>query len=93
MNKSKQMLLYISSKRKQVFDYIGIKLEERSDFSIIITQKDYIDTINPVEFNKGDLKNPKRKFSQKEITILRKNTRKTKLGGRNDKTRDKRLCL
>ena len=70
VNKSKQMF-YISSKHKQVFDYIGIKLEETSDFSIIVTQKDYIDTINPVEFNKDDLKNPKCKFSQEEITILR----------------------
>ena len=70
VNKLKQML-YISSEYKQVFDYIGTKLEQRSDFSKIITQKDYIDIINPVKLNKDDLKNPKRKLSQEEITILR----------------------
>ena len=62
VNKLKQML-YISSEYKQVFDYIGTKLEQRSDFSKIITQKDYIDIINPVKLNKDDLKNPKRKLS------------------------------
>ena len=69
VNKLKQ-IFHISSENKQVFDYTGIKQEQRrSDFSIVITQKDYIDTINPVEWNKDDLKNPKRKLSQ-EITFL-----------------------
>ena len=70
VNKLKQ-IFYISSEHKQVFNYIGIKLEQRSDFSIVITQKDYINTINPVELNKDDLKNPKCKLPQEEITILR----------------------
>ena len=70
VNKLKQ-IFHISSEHKQVFNYIGIKLEQRSDFSIVITQKDYIDTINPVELSKDDLKNPKHKLSQEEITILR----------------------
>ena len=71
MNKLKQ-IFHISSEHKQVFDYIGIKLEQRSDFSIVITQKDCIDTINPVELNKDDLKNSKCKLSQEETTILRR---------------------
>ena len=70
MSKLKQIFC-ISSEHKQVFDYIGIIFEQRSDFSIVITQKDFIDTINPVEINKDDLKNPKRKLSHEEITILR----------------------
>ena len=70
VNKLKQ-IFHISSEHKQVFDYIGIKLEQRSDFSKVITQKNYIDTINPVKLSKDDLKNPKHKLSQEEITILR----------------------
>ena len=70
VNKLKQ-IFHISSEHKQVFDDIGIILEQRSDFSIVITQKDYIDTINPAELNKDDLRNPKRKLSQEEITIFR----------------------
>ena len=70
MSKLKQIFC-ISSEHKQVFDYIGIIFEQRSDFSRVITQKDFIDTINPVEMNKDDLKNPKRKLSHEEITILR----------------------
>ena len=54
-------MFYISSEHKQVFDYIGIKFEQRSDFYIVIAQKDYIHTINPVELNKDDLKNSKHK--------------------------------
>ena len=69
VNKLKQ-IFYISSEHITLH-YIEIKLEQRSDFSIVITQKEYIHTINPVELNEDDLKNPKGKLYQEEITILR----------------------
>lgn len=43
-NKSKKMF-YMGSEHKQVIDYSSIKLEQRSDFSIKITQKGSIDNI------------------------------------------------
>ena len=46
VNKLKQ-IFYISSEHITLH-YIEIKLEQRSDFSIVITQKEYIHTINPV---------------------------------------------
>ena len=74
VNKLKQ-IFYISSEHITLH-YIEIKLEQRSDFSIVITQKEYIHTINPAELNEDDLKNPKGKLYQEEITILRGITRK-----------------
>ena len=46
VNKLKQ-IFYISSEHTTLH-YNEIKLEQRSDFSIVITQKEYIHTINPV---------------------------------------------
>ena len=74
VNKLKQ-IFYISSEHTTLH-YNEIKLEQRSDFSIVITQKEYIHTINPAELNEDDLKNPKGKLYQEEITILRGITRK-----------------
>ena len=54
-----------------MFEYIGIKLEQKSDFSITITHKDYIDSISPVSLTQDIYKNPKRKLSQAETTEFR----------------------
>ena len=46
-NKLKQVFC-IGVEHKHRFKYISIKLEQKSDFSINITQKDYINSISPV---------------------------------------------
>ena len=56
---------------KQIFEYIGIKLEQKSDFFITITQWDYIDSISAVTLTQDDYKNPKSKLSQTKTTRLR----------------------
>ena len=56
---------------EHIFEYISIKLDQISDFSITITQKDYIDSISPVTFTQDNNKNPKSKLSQTETTKLR----------------------
>ena len=38
-------MFYMGSEHKQVIDYSSIKLEQRLDFSIKITQKDSIENI------------------------------------------------
>ena len=70
INKLKQTFC-IGAEHKQIFNYIGIKLEQRADFSIIITQKDYINTISLISLTKDDYKDPKRKLSPTETTKLR----------------------
>ena len=61
----------IGAEHKQIFEYICIKLEQKSSFSINITQKDYIDSVSAVTLTQGDYKNPKRELSQTETTKLR----------------------
>ena len=70
INKLKQVL-HIGAEHKQIFEYTGIKLEQKSDFSINITQKDYINSISPVTLTQDNYKNPKCKLSQTETTKLR----------------------
>lgn len=69
--KKLKQIFFISAEHKQIFDYIGIRLEQKADFSIIITQKEYINSITPIPLTKEDYKNPKRKLSQTETTKLR----------------------
>ena len=52
-NKLKQVFC-TGIEHKHRFDYIGIKLEQKSDFSINITQKDYINSISPVTLTQDD---------------------------------------
>ena len=66
INKLKQVF-HIGTEHKQIFEYISIKLEQKSDFSINVTQKDYINNISPVTLTQDDYKNPKHKLSQTEI--------------------------
>ena len=67
INKLKQVF-HIETEHKQIFEYISIKLEQTSDFSINITQKDYINNIFPVTLTQDDYKNPKQ-------TVANRNTR------------------
>ena len=61
INKLKQVFC-LSAERKQIFEYIGIKLEQKADFSITIFQKDYIDSISPVTLTQDNYKNPNREL-------------------------------
>ena len=95
INKLKQ-LFHIGAEHKQIFEYIGIKLEQKSDFSITIIKKDYIDSIFPVTLTQGNYKNPKCKPSQAETTErnrAQRNTKETQLDSRNDKARNKLLRM
>ena len=65
INKLKQVF-HIGTEHKQIFAYIFIRLEQKSDFSITITQIDYIGSISPATLTKDDYKNPKCKLSQTE---------------------------
>ena len=47
IHKLKQVF-WIDAEHTQIFEYNGLKLEQKSDFSTNITQKDYIDSISPV---------------------------------------------
>ena len=71
IHKLKQ-LFHIGAERKQIFEYIGIKLEQKSDFSITIIQKDYTDSIFSVTLTKDNYKNPKCKLSQTKTTKLKR---------------------
>ena len=70
INKLKQVFC-LSAERKQIFEYIGIKLEQKADFSITIFQKDYIDSISPVTLTQDNYKNPNRELLQAETAKLR----------------------
>ena len=70
INNLKQVFC-IGTEHEKIFQYIDIKLEQKSDFSITITQKDYIDSISPVTLTEDDCKNPKRKLLQTKTTKLR----------------------
>ena len=68
ISKLKQVFC-IGAEHKQIFEYIGINLEQKPDFSTINTQKDYIDGISAVTLTQYD-KNPKCKLSQSETIKL-----------------------
>ena len=70
INKLKQVFC-LSAERKQIFEYIGIRLEQKADFSITIFQKDYIDSISPVTLTQDNYKNPNRELLQAETAKLR----------------------
>ena len=70
INKLKQVFC-IGTEHKQIFKYMSIKLEQKSDFSITITQKNYINSISPVTLTQDDFKNLKRTLSHAETTKLR----------------------
>ena len=70
INKLKQVYC-IGAEHKHIFEYISIKLEQKADFSITITQKDYIDSISPVTWTQGDGKNLKTNLLQTKMTKLR----------------------
>ena len=70
INKLKQ-LFCLSAERKQIFEYIGIKPEQKADFPITIFQKDYIDNISPVTLTQDDYKNPNRELLHAETAKLR----------------------
>ena len=70
INKLKQVFC-LSAERKQIFEYIGIKLEQKADFSITIFQKDYIDSISPVTLTQDNYKNPNCELLQAETAKLR----------------------
>lgn len=57
------------SENKQIFEYIGVKLELRSDFPIIINRKHYIERISSITLTKDDRKNPNCKLSEIEVNI------------------------
>ena len=52
-NKLKQVFC-IGVGHKHRFKYISIKLEQKSNFSINITQKDYINSLSPVTLTQDD---------------------------------------
>ena len=45
INKLKQ-IFRIGAENKQIFEHISINLQQKSDFSLTISQKDYIDSIS-----------------------------------------------
>ena len=57
------------SENKQIFEYIGVKLELRSDFPIIINRKHYIERISSITLTKDDRKNPNCKLSEIEVNM------------------------
>ena len=67
INKLKQVFC-IGTEHKQIFKYMSIKLEKKLDFSITITQKNYIDSISPVTLTQYDFKILKRTLSNVETT-------------------------
>lgn len=55
-----------SLERKQIFEQISVKLEQKPDFSIIVNQKDYTESINLITS-----KHLKHKLSEVEATMFR----------------------
>ena len=65
---------HIKSEYTQIFDYIGIRLEQNKDFSIAIHQNEYIDSINGTKLETKPREN--NQLTKEEITLLRKALRK-----------------
>ena len=61
---------HIKSEYTQIFDYIGIRLEQNKDFSIAIHQNEYIDSINGTKLETKPREN--NQLTKEEITLLRK---------------------
>ena len=61
----------IGTENHQVFDYIGIHFEQKSDFIITVNQNSYTETILPIPISKEQRDNPHRSLTKEETTSLR----------------------
>ena len=61
----------IGTENHQVFDYIGIHFEQKSDFTITVNQNSYTETILPIPISKEQRDNPHRSLTKEETTSLR----------------------
>ena len=62
---------HIGTENHQVFDYIGIHFEQKSDFTITVNQNSYTETILPIPISKEQRDNPHRNLTKEETTSLR----------------------
>ena len=70
INKLKQTF-HIGAEHSQAFNYIVIYLKETDNFSITISQVDYINSINEIKVNNILERNKNDKLTEKEVTSLR----------------------
>ena len=70
IDKSKETF-QICAEHSQAFSYIGIYLKQNDDFSIIINQVDYINSINEIKVNNILERNKNDKLKGKETTSLK----------------------
>ena len=69
---------HIGAENHQVFDYIGIHFEQRSDFTITVNQNSYTETILHIPNSKEQRDNPHRSLTKEETTSFRASLRKLK---------------
>ena len=62
----------IGAYHKEIFDYIGVHLQQNTDSSIILDQSQYINTINLIPISPDQSRYRSRPLSKEEITLLRR---------------------
>lgn len=66
-----KQIFAISSENSQTFTYIGIEIHQKEDGTIIINQRNYINSISLIPITKERLSNPHDCISDKERTLFR----------------------
>ena len=62
----------IGTYHKEIFDYIGVHLQQNTDCSIILDQSQYINTISLIPISPEQLRHHSHPLSKEEITLLRR---------------------
>ena len=70
INKFKEKF-HIGVENNETFTYVGIKLKQNKDKTILIDQFTYIDSINTIPLNKEQISNPQRETTEEERSALR----------------------
>ena len=70
INKFKEKF-HIGVENNETFTYVGIKLKQNKDKTILIDQFTYIDSINTIPLNKEQISNPQRETNEEERSALR----------------------